>query len=70
MVCLSLIVSLPFSPNTPSMSGAAIRAALPDCKRLTVAGAIARFEDKGLIDPEGWGTYRLADVSRAAAAKR
>jgi hypothetical protein len=54
----------------PSMSGATIRAALPDCKRLAVTGAIARVGDKGPIDAAGWGTHRLAGVSRAAAAKR
>ena len=42
------------------MSGAAIRAALPDCKRLAFTGTIAHLEGKGLIDAAGWGTWRLA----------
>jgi hypothetical protein len=37
----------------PSMSRAAIRAAFPDCKLLAVTGAIARVDDKGLIDAAG-----------------
>jgi predicted transcriptional regulator of viral defense system len=44
----------------PSMTRAAIRAALSDSKRVAVNAAIARLEDKGLIDAIGWGRYRLA----------
>jgi predicted transcriptional regulator len=46
------------------MSGAAIRAALPAAKRTSVAGAITRLRDKGLIESAGWGSYRL--VPKAA----
>ena len=56
----------------PSMSGLAIRAALPDCKRVAISVALARLEDRGMIEAAGWGTYRLAagaTISRAASAK-
>jgi hypothetical protein len=57
----------------PSMTRSAIRAALPDCKRVAVAGAIARLEDKGLINAVGWGTYVLAPaviIPQAARARK
>jgi predicted transcriptional regulator of viral defense system len=57
----------------PSMTRGAIRAALPDCKRVAVTGAISRLEDKGLIDAVGWGRYKLAaavTISQAARARK
>ena len=53
----------------PSMRNAAIRTALPDCKHLALTGAIARLEDKGLIDAAGWGTCSLAGVSERQPLK-
>jgi predicted transcriptional regulator len=41
----------------------AIRAALPGYKLAHVSYAISRLNDKGLIEPSGWGTYRLAAPS-------
>ena len=38
----------------------AIRAAVPGYKLAHVSYAISRLRDKGLIEPSGWGTYRLA----------
>jgi predicted transcriptional regulator len=43
----------------PRLSVAAIRAALPDCKRVAITTALLRLEEKGLIEPVGWRAYRL-----------
>jgi predicted transcriptional regulator of viral defense system len=47
----------------PGMTRSAMRAALSDCKRVAVNGAILRLEDKGLIEATGWGRYRLAPTA-------
>jgi predicted transcriptional regulator len=48
------------------MSGTAIRAALPNTKRRSIAAALRRMADKGQIESAGWGVYRLAaDVAGA-----
>jgi hypothetical protein len=44
----------------PGASGADIRAALSDAKRVSIASAINRLRDKGQIETAGWGAYRLS----------
>lgn len=52
----------------PRLSVAAIRAALPDCKRVAITTALLRLEEKGLIEPVGWRAYRLASGAATARA--
>ena len=50
----------------PRLSVAAIRSALPDCKRVAITTALLRLEQKGLIEAVGWRAYRLTSNAPAA----